>query len=208
MICFFDLLLTEVFIISSISESVKGYSVTWGCFFYVENQICYDFTFWSLLGNITVVEEMFLKKARNDEKQRKWQTLLFLSVPLCQASASHEILIKRPSSWSTFRALLCDSSILSLSQNKKRPDTSPGLSLQQAELEQYFWAWFLPNTLCCMTSLSYSNLTLHCIGKPKMHKIGKLSKFSFLVQAFFIDQQSLSRAEVSILASYGNGLCG
>lgn len=64
-------------------------------------------------------------KARNNEKQRRWQTLLFLSVPSCQASTSHEIFIKRSFSWSTFRALLCDSSILALVQNKRRPDTSP-----------------------------------------------------------------------------------
>nr|BAC30027.1 unnamed protein product [Mus musculus] len=50
-----------------------------------------------------------------------------------------------------------------------------------------------------MTSLSYSNLTLHCIGKAKMYKIGKLSKFYLMAQAFFLDQQNLSKAEVSIL---------
>lgn len=96
--------------------------------------------------------------------------MLLLLVLLC--------LIKRHFSWLTSRALLCDSSVLALAQNERKLNTSPGLSLQQAELEQYFWALFLSNTQGYM---------LHYIGNTEKYKIVKLSKCSFLVQAFFLD---------------------
>lgn len=113
--------------------------------------------------------------------------------------ASYVLLIKRHFSWLTSSAFLCDSSVLALTQNKRELNTSPGLSLQQAELGLYFWALFLSNTQGCITNLFYSNFMLHCIGSIENYNIVELSKCSLLVQALFLDQQSMSAPGVSIL---------